>query len=392
MSDIVYSDRIPLDIWSNIFLECLPSHDQPFVPADPLSAPLLLCQVNRAWRSTALSLSSLWSSISLEVSGDDDTEGMVEGVETWLRRSGTRPLAISLVWKAAAPRRVSLNMDPILDLVIPFIGRWETVRLDVLGPFSRGPMSNIHRLRAPLLKRCEVCFYEAEITPFLSMLSSCPHLTEFVLHNDNYMRFSDIESSIPWSQLTRFETSLFLNTHECLKMLRLCPDLVDCTFHDSTLSDAFIPKEVPIVHQRLRALTLGRCSQIDSLINYITLPALSSLSLQSHWWELGPLVAFLVRSGTLKTFEVHTTAVSTDQLIELLHHLPKLTELSIKGSIAYPLGDVLFESLTYDETADHRLPLCPELQVITLAGYIESTEGTLAKMLRSRCHSESSRP
>ena len=284
-------------------------------------------------------------------------------------------------------------MDPILDLLISFIGRWETVRLELWEPFS-GSILGIHRLRAPLLKRCEVCFYGAEITPFLSMLSTCPHLTEFVLHNDNNMRFSAIESSIPWSQLTRFETSLHLNTHECLKVLRLCPDLVDCTFHDSTLSDTLIPKEVPIVHQRLHALTLGRCSRRDNLIDYITLPALSSLSLQSRrreTWELG-LVAFLLRSGTLKTFKDHTAAVSTDRLIELLHHLPKLTELCLEGSMAHPLGDVLFESLTYDETAEDGIFLCPELRAIILAGYIEPSEGTLAKMLRSRCHLESSRP
>jgi hypothetical protein len=177
-------------------------------------------------------------------------------------------------------------------------------------------------------------------------------------------------------------------------VLRLCPNLVDCTFHDSALPDAFIPKEVPIVHQRLRTLTLGLCSPSDNLIDYITLPALSSLSLQSRWqetWELG-LVAFLLRSGTLTTFKVHTDAVSTDQLIELLHHLPKLTELYLKGSFAHPLGDVLFESLTYDETAEDGIFLCPELRAITLAGYIKPSEGTLAKMLRSRCHSESSRP
>jgi len=177
------ADRIPLEIWSNIFLECLPSHDQPYVWPSLSFAPLLLCQVNRAWRSTALSLTCLWSSISIEVSRNSDTEEMAEGIGTWLGRSGTRPLAISLLidqdcWEGLGVNR---DLDPILDRLISFIGRWEIVRLELCGPFS-GSMSNIHLLRAPLLKRCEVYFLWVGnvVEQFSSMLSSCPHLTEFV--------------------------------------------------------------------------------------------------------------------------------------------------------------------------------------------------------------------
>ena len=169
---------------------------------------------------------------------------------------------------------------------------------------------------------------------------------------------------------------------------------MDCAFNKFENWTLPVPKEGPIVHQRLRALTLGHGSQSENLIDYITLPALSSFSLRLYWvdmWGLGSLRAFLLRSGTLKTIEIHISAISTYQLPRLLRLLPKLTELSIKGDIMEPFGDSLFESLTYYEGLEG-LPLCPELRAITFGGCLGSKQDTIAKMLLSRCCLESSRP
>jgi len=104
-------------------------------------------------------------------------------------------------------------------------------------------------------------------------------------------------------------------------------------------------------------------------------------------------MAFLSRSGcTLTTFRVKTIVIPSEQLIRLLGNLPTLTELSIEGASADPLRDMLITSLTYNETEDSEKCLCPELQAITLAGDIETSNGTLVKMLESRCRSNLSNP
>jgi hypothetical protein len=152
------SNRIPLEIWAKIFIECLPS--QPYIQPDPRSAPLLLCKVSKAWRSTALSLSNLWSSISVTTRHNSDVERQLEDVGAWLGRSGVQPLAISLslggIYWGIDPN-AEVDLDPMLDLFISFIGCWENVHLELVGPF-RGSISSIHLLRAPLLRRFKAVF------------------------------------------------------------------------------------------------------------------------------------------------------------------------------------------------------------------------------------------
>jgi len=188
-------NRIPVEIWANIFIMCLPS--QQYIQPNTSQAPLLLYQVNRAWRSTALSLSELWSSISVELYERSDVERKLEGIGAWLGRSGVRPLTISLYcggvdWEdlpdlGGGDWESKVFLDPILDLFISLIGRWEDIQWKLLGPFY-GSILSIHLFPAPLLKRFEIDFglETGEVTkPLFSMLSTPPLLTDFVWHDNN---------------------------------------------------------------------------------------------------------------------------------------------------------------------------------------------------------------
>jgi len=283
-----------------------------------------------------------------------------------------------------------VDLDPILDLFISFIERWEDVQLDLVGPLC-GSISSIHLLRAPLLRRFEVHFYPKAddlIDPLLSMLSTSPHLTEFGSYDTCDAEVPIAEFVLPWSQLTRFETDHYLEVGECFKVLCLCPNLVDCTFDAvATFGEPPppIPHDVLIVRQHVHALTLAtRDDNLYKFFDHLTLPALSALTLFSgDDWRHVSFEAFISRSGcSLKTIKLHIT-VSTDQLIVLLSLLPTLREFYIEGSEFDPLGNAFFNSLTYNETAKE-LCLCPALEVITLGGFIVPSNGMLAKMLKSR--------
>ncbi|KAJ7924445.1 hypothetical protein B0H13DRAFT_1194275 [Mycena leptocephala] len=77
--------RLPLEISSEIFLQCLPFHPTP----GARSAPMLLLNVCNAWTHIALSTPALWASIDLEFPG-------VEILQLWLERAQHRNLSISL--------------------------------------------------------------------------------------------------------------------------------------------------------------------------------------------------------------------------------------------------------------------------------------------------------
>jgi len=399
-------NRIPVEIWANIFIMCLPP--QRYIQPNTSQAPLLLCQVNRAWRSTALSLSELWSSISVELCERSDVERKLEGIGAWLGRSGVRPLTISLHsggvdledlpdlgwrdWES------EVFLDPILDLFISLIGRWEDIQWKLLGPFY-GSILSIHLFRAPLLKRFEIDFNlgTSEVTkPLFSMLSTSPLLTDFVWHdnsNEYVCQFHKAEFTLPWSQLTQFHTHHHLDVKTCLQVFGLCPNLIGCTLSFAILGPPWtaIPPGVSVVH-KLQALTLwGQRYQTNEFFDHLTLPALSAFALESSvsnhdtGWPQDSFVGFLSRSGChLKTFKVHTPALSSYELVDLLCLLPTLTELSIEG-----LGDTLFHSLTYDETTGGSC-LCPKLEIFAFGGYFNSSDGTLARMLESRYHSDAS--
>ncbi|KAJ7817051.1 hypothetical protein B0H14DRAFT_2374216, partial [Mycena olivaceomarginata] len=89
---IVYSIlTIPVEITSEIFLHCLSVN-----PAQPNArlAPLLLGRICRLWRNIAYTDPKLWASLGLHIWG---RKGLEFGVQDWLRRAGSVPLALSLV-------------------------------------------------------------------------------------------------------------------------------------------------------------------------------------------------------------------------------------------------------------------------------------------------------
>ncbi|KAJ7813654.1 hypothetical protein B0H13DRAFT_1925306 [Mycena leptocephala] len=99
--------RLPFEISSEIFLQCLS-----FQPAPGArSAPMLLLSVCNAWTHIALSTPALWASIDLEFPG-------VEILQLWLDRAQRRTLSISL--------RRSLDNDiaTILRKYTEQIKRW----------------------------------------------------------------------------------------------------------------------------------------------------------------------------------------------------------------------------------------------------------------------------
>ncbi|KAJ7653379.1 hypothetical protein B0H17DRAFT_1147151 [Mycena rosella] len=86
--------RLPLEISSEIFIQCLPSDPEP----DPRHAPYAVSD------HIALATTELWASINL----DDQRSGPASLLETWLKRAGSRALSISL------PHRITGEISAVI--------------------------------------------------------------------------------------------------------------------------------------------------------------------------------------------------------------------------------------------------------------------------------------
>ncbi|KAJ7182388.1 hypothetical protein C8R43DRAFT_845088, partial [Mycena crocata] len=90
--------KLPYELTSQIFMDCLPVYGR----ARPSlrAAPLLLAQICVVWRSVALSLPQLWSSVFLEFSRPGRTSKLANNsialVDCWFGRSGQHPLSITI--------------------------------------------------------------------------------------------------------------------------------------------------------------------------------------------------------------------------------------------------------------------------------------------------------
>ncbi|KAJ7915612.1 hypothetical protein B0H13DRAFT_393976 [Mycena leptocephala] len=84
--------RLPLEISSEIFLQCLPA-----LPALPEpraeGVPMVLLNICNAWTAIALSIPTLWAAIHI---AHPRAEGIKKILPTWIHRAGNRSLSLSL--------------------------------------------------------------------------------------------------------------------------------------------------------------------------------------------------------------------------------------------------------------------------------------------------------
>ncbi|KAJ7457969.1 hypothetical protein B0H11DRAFT_2243178 [Mycena galericulata] len=80
--------RLPFEISSEIFLQCIPPQPEP--KSD--DAPLLLLSICSAWTDIALATPALWAAIRIV----PPRKGLDKSMETWFRRARNQPLSIAI--------------------------------------------------------------------------------------------------------------------------------------------------------------------------------------------------------------------------------------------------------------------------------------------------------
>ncbi|KAJ6463974.1 hypothetical protein C8R45DRAFT_505353 [Mycena sanguinolenta] len=109
---------LPVEISSEIFLQCLPSFPQTSAPG-PHTAPMHFMKICKGWSDLALSTPALWAVIELRHS-------RAEVLQSWLHRARNCPLSIALhtklnsdataVFRRCAPQLTHLALYAALDI------------------------------------------------------------------------------------------------------------------------------------------------------------------------------------------------------------------------------------------------------------------------------------
>ncbi|KAJ7772539.1 hypothetical protein DFH07DRAFT_163499 [Mycena maculata] len=403
--------RMPRDIWEEIFLHYLPPSPGPDVPVcnrastTPihLTAPLILLQVCRAWRTVALSLPHLWSSLSVVVHTGRAFPPL-NIASDWLQRSGNLPLELSLCQTNESEGNQDVA-DDMLALYMRYLTRWRDVRLDIANPTYGSALQPSADLHAPLLEMFHLttCWRltpnEEIMQDLLKMLEVAPMLSSFSVSRLSDLIVSSTSTvAIPWTQLTRLDLGFIPSVSACLSIMSGCPKLESCNLIVDP-EEGPLPA-VPVVLPALTSLELHiRSGELAAFLDRAIFPALKSVTLyvqdayDNHArWPQASFMDLLTRSKcSLVRLEMHDTGVQPSQFIDCLQHdaVSGIAELVVHDSRDWTWDPVitpkLVKLLTVPTDADAGEWLLPALRALNLGrGCWTCPDGLLSDMIESR--------
>ncbi|KAJ7730097.1 hypothetical protein DFH07DRAFT_945485 [Mycena maculata] len=348
---------LPVEITAHIFVDCLP--DALSAP-NPSCAPMLLGYVCRKWREISLQTPVLWSSLRAEFKYETNLN-FERLVQEWLRRSGTSPLNLALAfdwfYHCCTDRRHAYGALPsdfrfsVLDDLIERSPQWQTVDLLLMSSCAAA------RLRTRLL-RVPRTFLRLRTLRFHTSAEFPTHLANEVFYA-SALRVADLAAVSPAIFLTLDNLAVFsaenLSPAECLAVIRSAPRLLDCCFRSNpkeflaaaprngihSFLHYTIPNDPLPPHRSLRSLSLdpqhfqaenlGYSSMCFKLLPWLTLPALSELTLTytpQTAAETDSFLSFIRRSPALDTLTA--TVTDSGSIASCLAAMPALTGFALE--------------------------------------------------------------
>lgn len=215
-----------MEVWQMIFLNCLPTSR---TPPCAQNGPLLLCQICRVFRKIAISMPTLWSSITALVSSSADARTLCrpkpELVDLWLCRSSACPLSISYIAMGTQYDGVIIQETKIFDIFMRHSSHWRQVYF--LWNKGTTPLTLI--INAPLLECARICSHSPSIS-----FSSTPNLRQVEFESSSstihgfQLMFPDRQQLTNLQLTCSFEPNLFV------EVLHQCPQLQSIRYEEST--------------------------------------------------------------------------------------------------------------------------------------------------------------
>ncbi|KAJ7619309.1 hypothetical protein FB45DRAFT_755246 [Roridomyces roridus] len=358
--------RVPSEILSEIFVECLPSK---YLDPKPSEAPLLLAAVASGWRNLAIATPRLWSRISLNLDESSrDDSGIIQLFLCWLARSGGSPLSLDVFcgWNRQSPGEYTpKSLSPVLLRALnECSSRWQDIE------FSLSP-DDFRQLQAKegllMLRKLNVTFIGGDEIPSevpLTIFSNAPALRDVRLSQGIELR----DLALPMGQLHRLRTSTLSDAGQLFHILREAPNLVSFETHIETHS--MWRTDVRCENLRSLSVYFPHGFWID-ILDSLTCPALETLKLDSSGEpssiELNHLLRFISRSS-LRFLSIELPQSDTvdslpfTDLPECLLAAPRLEQFSVT-SLGRAAANDLFGRLSVLDAAEPFLPFLHTLRI-----------------------------
>ncbi|KAJ7731205.1 hypothetical protein B0H16DRAFT_1583841 [Mycena metata] len=324
---------LPVELLRDIFAMSAPTREEAIELGRTsfLDVPWSLTLVCRQWRAIALSMPSLWSSITIVIAAWDPvgvwTKYPLGLLEAQIARSGTHALQVVLI----SEEDPGYTTQKIFSTIVSSCDRWETLELA-----SASHLQHLHRMRhnIPLLRQ----IYLSVPNQLGRLLAFAPQLQVARIVSPGVKSRADSHQAelntrvpypitLPWAQLRIFESS-YDDPRQIDGML-LAQDLVECQVRIALRHAPWQPPAQPVVFQHLRKLTLAaRAPHLDALL----LPSLEALVLTLQG-EFNHAVDMLQRSAcSLRKLWVNECDPSVEQLLSIFSSNPNLFEIGLLGS------------------------------------------------------------
>ncbi|KAF7328487.1 hypothetical protein MVEN_02535600 [Mycena venus] len=328
---ISHPRRLPWDLVETIFIACLPSQ----CTMSPAEAPLLLGHICSAWRSIAWATPRLWTSVYLNQDFSVQNERRKAIIE-WLERSGSLPFALSVGF---CPRP---HDGAMIDLLLPFLGRWHTLRLYNLGLTD---FAKIAKHKAPLLADVTLAFGSNELRALgrqpQEILSS--PLFKGMDSGRVNITGSELNRLVPttpftWSHLT-FLTLLshrngFLSVGTAYRLLKGCINLISFQSHlglasaadeNSSFSEAL---ELPFLASLVILPTnQGSLGAVAELVEHLLMPQLTRFHVVGNYFTSSIPVS---RGTDLFHYLSERSPLISDLHLNVLDFLPTALLLTLQ--------------------------------------------------------------
>jgi hypothetical protein len=363
------------EILGEIFVACLPAHPGPRMS----EAPLLLCRICSGWRKVALSTPLLWSFISVARRKDHPDE---EIFKAWLTRSKACPLSIDIRLFGEA------DFD-VMDSLIPYSQRWRhldlaMMDLDLFLEAQLPPLVSLESLSLGPLGN------EDNIIELSPLLESASRLQSIKWYCKSDMRILNL----PWAQLTRLHNRGRLCVPEWLRILALCPQLVDVQIGSVIPWFADMSVEAwcgsPVILKQLRSFRVSLACDLGMLFENLIMPVLRDLELHGHdgcrRWLTSALISSLAYAGrTLERLCLDHASFAEADLVEMMSLMPSLYEISLSVYKSPPMiTDQTMTALTVRSSGEESYCLLPKLKIIRLHGRLDFTAEAFVTMITSR--------
>ncbi|KAJ6501973.1 hypothetical protein C8R45DRAFT_1209626 [Mycena sanguinolenta] len=367
-------------------LELLPEIFEGTIRAEShVGDALRISQVCSGWRQVAHSIPRLWTGdmrINLRKSRDEEEQSYVDGLKTWLSRSG--PLTIPITLEV---NDYTIN-NRVLDEVLGTASRWRSLTLDSwTGRIAPSFVSRLADSKLNNLEQLGPLMFDDDVDlAALPSFATVPRLRKLEIR----IHSSVLPTFVPWAQLT--DLTFTSGFPVALDIMAQCPNLIQAVVR--TAAWTVLPEASDVFTlSHLRALNLRFAWEGHHLVplsDCLSAPALEELYLDflnkemdRLFWTSAHFTAFQLRAPNITHLELEDSCLTVDDLTGAIHHAPFLTHLTLVNCRA--CFDDAFASALYYEVST--TPLAPNLHYLVLLKFDfgdNFTEDILARMIISR--------